>query len=156
MLRRKATLRSQSNQHKTINILRTVIHLGGNIMTEHDHEHVHADGTVHSHTHTHADGTEHTHTHTHADGTELTHTHTHADGTELTHTHTHADGTTHTHSHAAASSPEEALALLKYMLDHNRHHAEELHELAHNYDAVEEMNEANDLIEQALTLLKNE
>ena len=134
-------------------------------MTEHDHEHVHADGTVHSHTHTHADGTEHTHTHTHADGTELTHTHTHADGTELTHTHTHADGTTHTHSHAAASSPEEALTLLKYMLDHNRHHAEELHELAHNFDeltagmlhdAVEEMNEANDLIEQALTLLKNE
>jgi hypothetical protein len=120
-------------------------------MTEHDHEHTHADGTVHSHTHTHADGTEHTHTHTHADGTE--------------HTHTHADGTTHTHSHAVASSPEEALALLKYMLDHNRHHAEELHELAHSFDeltagmlhdAVDEMNEANTLIEQALTLLENE
>ena len=51
------------------------------------------------------------------------------------------------------------------MLDHNRHHAEELHELAHSFDeltagmlhdAVDEMNEANTLIEQALTLLENE
>ena len=88
------------------------------------------------------------------------HTHTHADGT----THTHADGTTHTHSHAAASSPEEALALLTYMLGHNRHHAEELHDLAHCFDsvagdlihdAVDKLAESNDLIEQALSLIKN-
>lgn len=112
-------------------------------MLEHEHEHTHADGTTHSHAHTHADGAIETHTHTHADGTTETHTHT----------------------HAAASSPEEALALLKYMLDHNRHHAEELHELAHNFDeltagllhdAVDEMDEANSLIEQALSLLENE
>ncbi len=96
---------------------------------------------------------------------EHTHEHSHADGTVHTHTHTHADGTTHSHPHASVSSPEEALALLKYMLDHNRHHAEELHELAHSFDeltagmihdAVDEMNEANTLIEQALTLLENE
>lgn len=98
---------------------------------------------------------------------EHEHEHTHADGTTHSHAHTHADGTTeaHTHTHAAASSPEEALALLKYMLDHNRHHAEELHELAHNFDeltsgllhdAVDEMDEANSLIEQALSLLENE
>ena len=78
------------------------------------------------------------------------------------HEHTHADGTTH--SHAAASSPEEALALLKYMLEHNRHHAEELHDLAHNFDevsaellhdAVDKLGESNDLIEQALSLITN-
>lgn len=89
------------------------------------------------------------------------HTHEHADHI---HTHTHADGTVHTHSHAAASSAEEALALLKYMLDHNRHHAEELHDLAHHFDevagdllhdAVDKMNESNDLIEQALSLITN-
>ena len=92
---------------------------------------------------------------------EHTHTHTHTEGT----THTHADGTTHTHSHAAASSPEEALALLKYMLDHNRHHAEELHELGHCFDdeavgdlihdAVDKLGESNALIEQALSLITN-
>ena len=76
------------------------------ITADHEHE-------VHEHDH------EHTHSHEHCGHS---HTHTHADGT----THTHA----HTHSHSAASSPEEALALLKYMLDHNKHHAEELHDLA--------------------------
>ncbi len=85
------------------------------------------------------------------------------------HVHTHADGTSHSHSHAhshtAASSPEEALALLKYMLDHNRHHAEELHDLAHFYDnvegdllhdAVDRLDESNSLIEEALSLITNE
>ena len=39
-------------------------------------------------------------------------------------------GHSHEHSHEhTASSPEEVLALLKYMLEHNRHHAEELHDL---------------------------
>ena len=71
----------------------------------------------------------------------------------------------HNHpEHAAASSPEEALALLNYMLDHNRHHAEELHDLAHCFDevsgdlihqAVDKLGESNDLIEQALALIKN-
>lgn len=106
------------------------------------------------HEHTCEEGTSHTHTHTHADGT--THTHTH--------THTHADGTSHTHSHTAATSPEEALALLNYMLSHNRHHAEELHELAHYFDdvegdllhdAVDKLTESNDLLEQALSLINN-
>ena len=70
----------------------------------------------------------------------------------------------HTHSQAGASSPEEALALLTYMLSHNRHHAEELHDLAHCFDdgagdlihdAVDKLGESNDLIEQALSLIKN-
>ena len=110
------------------------------ITADHEHE-------VHEHDH------EHTHSHEHCGHS---HTHTHADGT----THSHA----HTHSHAAASSPEEALALLKYMLDHNRHHAEELHDLGHCFDdvagdlihdAVDKLGESNDLIEQALSLIKN-
>ena len=82
------------------------------------------------------------------------------------HEHVHADGSvhSHSHSHSAAASPEEALALLKYMLDHNRHHAEELHDLAHNFDevagdllheAVDKLGESNDLIEQALSLIVN-
>lgn len=78
--------------------------------------------------------------------------------------HKHDHEHTHTHSHTAASSPEEALALLKYMLDHNRHHAEELHDLAHSFDevvadlihdAVDKLGESNDLIEQALSLIMN-
>ena len=118
-----------------------------------DHEH------SHTHTHTHDDGTTHTHEHTHAfaDGHEHTHSHVH--------THSHADGETHTHSHAATASPEEALALLTYMLSHNRHHAEELHDLAHSFDevagdliheAVDKLMESNDLIEQALSLVRNQ
>lgn len=109
---------------------------------EHDHEHAHShEHCGHSHEHTHADGTVHTHGHTH----------------------THADGSAH--SHSAASSPEEALALLKYMLDHNRHHAEELHDLAHEFDevagdliheAVDKLGESNDLLEQALSLINNQ
>lgn len=95
---------------------------------------------------------EHTHDHEH--------THTHADGT----THSHEHGAVHHHSHSAASSPEEALALLRYMLDHNRHHAEELHDLGHCFDevagdliheAVDKLGESNDLIEEALSLITN-
>jgi hypothetical protein len=69
------------------------------------------------------------------------------------------------HSHPVASSPEEALALLKYMLDHNRHHAEELHGLAHCFDDVtadlihdasDRLEDSNSLLEQALSLLSNQ
>lgn len=99
------------------------------------------------------------HDHNHPENTSLTHSHEHGGHV---HEHTHADGTTH--SHAAASSPEEALALLTYMLSHNRHHAEELHDLAHCFDdvaedlihqAVDKLGESNDLIEQALSLTNN-
>ena len=80
------------------------------------------------------------------------------------HDHNHPENHTHSHSHAAASSPEEALALLTYMLSHNRHHAEELHDLAHCFDevaedlihqAVDKLGESNDLIEEALSLIRN-
>lgn len=42
--------------------------------------------------------------------------------------------TTNTLTAHDVHSPEETLALLTYMLGHNRHHAEELHELAHSVD----------------------
>ena len=74
------------------------------------------------------------------------------------HTHDHE----HHHEH---SSPEETLALLTYMLGHNRHHAEELHELAHGTEgeasellhaAVADFERGNEKLERALTLLKGE
>ena len=69
-------------------------------------------------------------------------------------------------NHSRASSPEETLALLKYMLGHNRHHAEELHELAHGVDnadaqallheAVELLTASSDKLAEALKLWKGE
>ena len=70
----------------------------------------------------------------------------------------------HEHSHEPAASPEETLALLDYMLGHNRHHADELHELAHGveddaardliHEAVDALGESNLRLEEALVLLK--
>lgn len=64
--------------------------------------------------------------------------------TEHTHDHKH----THTHTRTAMqpASEEERLALLKYMLDHNTHHAEELHDLAHGLTG-----EASDLLHEAVS-----
>ena len=69
------------------------------------------------------------------------------------HDHVHPHDHEHTHSHDH-HSPEEALALLTYMLGHNRHHAEELHELAH--DAVVDFTLGNEKLEEALRILKGE
>lgn len=100
----------------------------------------------------------HDHEHTHTDGT--THPHTHDHGHEQEHTHTHDHS--HTHDH---HSPEEALALLAYMVQHNRHHAEELHELAHSmddeaaqliHDAILDFDLGNEKLDEALKLLKGE
>jgi len=66
------------------------------------------------------------------------------------HAHTHADGTTHTHSEVSAfESVDQAIALMSYMLDHNKHHAEELHELSHKLEATGKENVAK-LIDEAL------
>lgn len=43
------------------------------------------------------------------------------------HDHVHEHGLEHSHKHPAA---EQSTAILRYMLDHNRHHAEELRSLA--------------------------
>ena len=72
----------------------------------------------------------------------------------------------HDHSHKV-SGPDETLALLSYMLDHNRHHAEDLHEIYHSleangkkeaaailHEAMDDFNKANDKLEKALKLVK--
>lgn len=68
----------------------------------------------------------------------------------------------HHHDHAAGSK-EEAVALLKYMLDHNTHHAEELHDLGHHvegeaseliHQAVADFKSSNEKLAKALELLK--
>lgn len=80
----------------------------------------------HTHEHEHA----HTHEHAHVPGNEAAHSHTHDDPC----CHEHAHGHTHPHVHAdtqPTQSSAENLALLKYMLEHNQHHGEDLHELYH-------------------------
>lgn len=77
----------------------------------------------------------------------------------------HAHG--HSHPDQQPMTREEALKLLGYMLDHNRHHTEELHALFHAlddagcYDAADELetamryyNSGNDALENALDLAK--
>lgn len=71
----------------------------------------------------------------------------------------------HCHDHHHEHSPEETVALLTYMVGHNKHHAEELHELAHGvdgeaaqliHDAVVDFQVGNEKLEEALRLLKGE
>ena len=84
--------------------------------------------------------------------------------------HEHEHEHTHPHEHgpvAAFDSAEQAEALMSYMLDHNRHHAEELHELGHKlahsgkedaskliHEAVDAFSAGNELLEKALKALK--
>ena len=115
-------------------------------MNEHTHEHNHE----HSHEHTH----EHTHEHSH----EHTHEHTHEHSHEHSHEHVHHHGTDE-----AATSREELLALLSYMVSHNKHHCEEIAELAKSTEgdaalalqnAIHSFEEGNQLLELALETLK--
>lgn len=79
----------------------------------------------------------------------------------------HLAGDSHAHEAQAPMSREEMLALLGYMLEHNRHHTEELHTMFHAldddgcYDAADELETAmryyiagNDALENALDLAK--
>ena len=62
------------------------------------------------------------------------HEHTHADEAVHSHSHSHGEVEEHEHSNEDAYSDENSrnktLALLRYMLDHNVHHAEELAQMA--------------------------
>lgn len=73
------------------------------------------------------------------------------------------------HHHHESSEAGKNLALLTYMLDHNRHHAEELHDLAHElthdgktaaaellHEALELFNSGNDKLAAALAAAKEE
>ena len=88
---------------------------------------------------------------------------------EHEHTHDHAHTHTHAHGEGKPMSPEEVLALMTYMLDHNRHHADELHEICHALedqgkaeaaatlaDALHYFDHCNDKLEESLKLTKGE
>ena len=75
----------------------------------------------------------------------------------------------HEHSHGAELTGEQTLALLAYTLEHNRSHADELHNIAHALeaqgkheaanlvgDAVHYFGHCNDRLEEALRLVKGE
>ena len=102
-----------------------------------DHDH------IHEHTHTHG-GEEHTHAHSHC------------------HCHEHGHDHGALHAENGAVSPQ-TVAVLKYMLDHNIHHAAELNDLAGQISgeaqhqlqhAVEAFDQANGYLSAALELLK--
>lgn len=82
----------------------------------------------------------------------------------MAHTHEHKHTHEHGHTHEV-HSPEETVALLTYMVGHNQHHAEELHELAHSvegeaqqllHEAVVELTLGNEKLAEALRILKEE
>jgi len=83
--------------------------------------------------------------------------------------HTHSHSLTDNHNHnldfSEEMSREEVLALLAYMIEHNRHHEEELHELSHNinseagnliHEALNYYRSGNDILNKALSILQNE
>lgn len=78
--------------------------------------------------------------------------------------HTHA----HEHSHISENAELDMAArkaTLAYLLEHNRHHAQEIHDLAHGceektaallHEASALIDQGNDKIEAALALMKEE
>ena len=95
----------------------------------HDHDSLHEH--LHQHTYTHS------HPHEHGEGHENDHAHSHAG----------VGGTEHSHGAAAGTVAGQTEALLRYMLEHNRHHADELHELAHRLEEEGQQSAANQLHE---------
>ncbi len=86
---------------------------------------------------------------------------------EHPHTHDHDHDHSHEHSHGGFDSIEQAVALMTYMLDHNKHHAEELHDVCHKLEdmgkaaAAEKLGQAlheyyhgNEHLAEALAALK--
>ena len=75
------------------------------------------------------------------------------------------DGHSHGGHGQTATGRDEAVALLTYMLSHNRHHADELHDAAHAlpetdaaarealHEALSLLHASNDRLESALGLL---
>jgi ABC-type Zn2+ transport system substrate-binding protein/surface adhesin len=109
------------------------------------------DGNTHHHHH------EHEHEHDH--GLTHSHEHSHDEG----HDHEH----NHDHTEVSSRSQQQLAAVLGYMLEHNRSHADELAETASRLKtlgieaaaadveaAVKSFGEGNDKLEAALALLK--
>ena len=80
---------------------------------------MHLTNEEHTHCGCGCGGHEHTHEHTHGD-TVHTHAHSHEEGHEHEHDHDHCG-----HDHGDHPKDEDT-AVLAYMLDHNKHHAQEL------------------------------
>ena len=66
---------------------------------------------------------------------------------------------------SADMTPEKRIALLSYLVDHNKEHAEELHDLAHGlpeqaaaltHEAHDLLAQSNEKLEAALAALKGE
>lgn len=100
----------------------------------------------------------------HTQGRPLCHEPSHEPSHDPSHDPSHAHRRSHAHAEGP-SSPEEVLALLTYMAGHNRHHAAELHELAHStdgeaarllHDAVASYESGNAKLEAALDILKKQ
>ena len=105
-----------------------------------DHGHTHG----HTHEHTHKDGCTHTHAHEHAHGHEEEHEHPH--------THENCEGCGGCGGERPAN---EQKAILAYMLDHNKHHAAELAEIAKQFrKAVENFEKGNLYLSVALSSVK--
>ena len=92
-----------------------------------------------------------------------------AGGEAHEHAHEHVSGHHHEHGDTPELTPEQTLALMSYMLEHNRSHAEELHGVAHALEhqgkpeaaklvseAVHWFGHCNDRLEEALRLVKGE
>ena len=80
----------------------------------------------------HAHSHEHTHTHTHEHNHDHEHTHDHSHDCSCGHDHEHGH---HHHEGCGCGCgghevQDENVAVLAYMLDHNKHHALELKEIA--------------------------
>lgn len=78
----------------------------------------------------------------------------------MAHDHHHDHDHPHIHQH---HSPQETLALLGYMVSHNQHHAQELHDLAHSvegeaqqllHEALVDLTVSNEKLAEALRILK--
>lgn len=77
----------------------------------------------------------------------MEHTHDHDHG----HTHEGEHCHCHTHEGQNAQSANETVALLNYMIDHNKHHGEDLHEIYHSLEAAGNK-EAAELVHEAMHL----
>jgi molecular chaperone GrpE (heat shock protein) len=124
-----------------------------------DHAHTHE----HTHTHSHSHGHDHGHEHGHGHDHDHEHSHEH----DHTHSHEHTHEGDHDHSHDDGGLTK-LKALLKYMVDHNREHAAELGDVAHNLyhtgqresaelieEAVKDFGKVNDQLARALDLVKD-
>ena len=133
----------------------------GNLCPHGHHEHTHTHTYEHSHEHSHAEGHEDEHEHSHEDAG-------HCQGTSCQdggHCHGHEG---HCHSHGEEEAPgSKTEAILKYMLDHNTHHAAELDQMAEKLTAegqekaaeqirkaVDEFQKGNLYLGLALSLVK--